>query len=557
MRPVRAVVVSLCLLLATFPLGVLRADSTALRIAALVVQPESLTAGDVATVQVTLASGDPPPTRLTLQASVWPVAATPAQAGSAAIAEVRSTVEGAAEQFTIAVPFNEPGRWRVVVQVSDGVRVAAAERAVFVAPRLAPPPASAEALLLWGGTWVTVLRFDPQTGSIVRFLAETGVLVQERYLLVRRSIEPRGPISRLYGGVWQVNLLLADVATGEERRVALDPVRATLQPGATTSPALALSVAGVAGQPAVAVYRAVRLGQGWSADVAIVDVERETVVTRRVLQGALLGTRLIVRLEVTDHGDLVVLERALSLDGSGEVRVSIFQAEELVPLTTRRWAFTASASSDCLANPYRDGGMLGGGERPRWFAWCTDQGGSWLGIWDLASGTLVGRVVADATATAVLPAPRQQALYLVDLARGRVTVVDAQTGLPRADLGLPRSGSSGADGASLPTADQPSAAGGIRDVTLRAALSADGARLYIVYPLVGEFGDGVRVYDAASLEPVGHLLPGWLVRGVLLGPSDTVVAIAPGQSGDRLIVLEDDDPRIVVAVPERVSERLR
>ncbi len=555
MRPVRAVVMSLCLLLATFPLGVLRAESTALRIAALLVQPETLTAGDVATVQVTVDAGDPPPAHLTVQAGVWPVAATPAQAGSAAIAEVHSTVEGAAEQFSVAVPFNEPGRWRVVVEVSDGVRVAAAEQVVFVAPRLAPPPASAETLLLRGGTWVTVLRFDPENGSIVRFLAETGVRIQERYFLVRRSVEPLGAVSRLYGGVWRVNLLLTDVATGEERRVTLDPVRATVQPGSTTSPAMTLAVAGFATQPTLAVYRAVRLGQGWSAEVAIVDVEQEAVVARRVLHGALPGSRVVVRLEATENGALVLMERALSLDGSGEVRLSILEGETLSPLTTRRWSFAGTASPDCLANPYRDGGALGG-ERLRWFAWCRDDSGSWLGIWDLVSGMLIGRVVADSATTAVLVAERGETLYLVDVARGLVTAVDAESALPRVARLLPP-GVVRTDERPPSPADGLRATEGLRDAALRAALSADGARLYVVYPLAGMSGDGIWVYDTATLEPVEHLLPGWLVRGVLLAPQNLVVAVVEGQRGDRLVVLDGNEPRILVTLPERVSERLR
>ncbi|GBD19150.1 hypothetical protein HRbin27_01654 [bacterium HR27] len=64
------------------------------------------------------------------------------------------------------------------------------------------------------------------------------------------------------------------------------------------------------------------------------------------------------------------------------------------------------------------------------------------------------------------------------------------------------------------------------------------------------------VYDTATLEPIAHLLPGWLLRGVVVTPGGAIVAIAERVRGDQLIVLDGEEPTLLVTLPEHVSERL-
>ncbi|MCX7623234.1 MAG: FixH family protein [Thermomicrobium sp.] len=535
-----------------------RAQQPSLRIESLVVHPVSIAAGDVANVVVTVVDAtEKPRSGMRVEVTVQPASRAVGESAPP-LAEIRQATELAPGQYTLEIPLNEPGTWRIVVRASDGIESAQTDTEVFVAPRFAVPPAAGDPVLLRGSSWVTIVRFDAETGSVVRFLGESVVRIGERAYIVRRSLEPAGPISRLYGGPWRVSLVLTDVRTGEERRVELPAVRASLQPGSATTPAMTLAIAGFPDRAALAVYQATRLGEGWHAELFIVELETGTLRTRLSLPGALRGTQLVPRVAVATSGEVIVLERAISLDGSGEARLSAFAAEGLAPETVRRWPFvpTASGGTDCLANPEIDGGLVGEGA-PQWFAWCRDGTGTWLGLWDLPTGRLVGRFPADPTTTAVLPAPDGRVLYLVDLAQRRVAAVDlADATLREPTTVLPS-----------PEEDRPwwrrvveslvPAARAAEDTSLRVALSSDGRRLFVVYPLTDEQGDGVWVYDAATLEPIEHLLPGWLLRGVLVTAGGTLVAVASDEGGDRFVVLERGEPRLLVSLPERVSEALR
>lgn len=534
----------------------LMAQPASLRVTSLVVRPAALAAGDVATVEVSVVDAwGNPVSGLRLQASVQ--SAGNARAGAAgAIAEVRTATEEEAGRYVIAVPFNEAGTWWLAVQASNGVEVSRAETEVFVAPRLSAPPVSEDAALLRGSSWITVLRFDPDTGSVVRFFGETVVRVGERSYLVRRSAVPIDTVSRTYGGRWQVSLALTDVLTGQEQRYDLKPVRASLQAGSTTTPAVVFAFAGFPWRPYLAVYRAARLGESWQADLLVLDVQSGTIVAQRPLPGAMRGTQVVPRLAVTRSDRVIVLERGLSLDGSGEARLSSFMGQQVELEAVRRWSFASIASGDvdCLANPDLDGGVLGI-EELRWYAWCRDSTGSWIGLWDATSGVLIARFAADPATTLVLPSTNSDALYLVDLQLRRIAAVDAVTGLPRQRDTVPAPATDRTWWRQILEYLAPAARAESGNA-LRVALSPDGTRLYVVYPLSGELGDGVWVYDTATLEPVAHLLPGWLLRGVVVTHGGAIVAIAERARGDLLIVLRSEEPTLLVTLPEHVSERL-
>jgi hypothetical protein len=554
-RPLFALLLLALVLLATSTPVDLRAQQPVLRIQSLVVRPETVATGDVATVEVVVVDRTGAPrSGLALHASVWPTT-SPAATAPEAIAEVRTVTEQEPGRYQLSLPLNEAGTWRILVRASDGIETTQAEADVFVAPRLASPPATTDAVLLRGNSWVSVLRFDPDTGSVVRLLGETVVRAAERTYVVRRSASPVGSISRLYGGAWGVSLAWTDALTGEEQRFDFDPVRASLQPGSTSTPALSLAVVGFTTQPRLLVYRAARLGESWRADLFLLDLESGTLVAQRSLPGALQGTQVVPRLEVAASQRIVVLERALSLDGSGEVRLSLLAFDTLEPEVTRRWlvASVASGDVDCLANPDADGGVLGD-QSVRWFAWCHDVTGPWLGLWDLATGALVARVNADPATTVALPAPQGELLYLVDVQRRRIAAIDAETGVPYEGGSSPDVARSERSWWQRVAERLVSPVRAAETVALRAALSPDGRHLYVVYPLSGDLGDGLWVYDTATLQPVTHLLPGWLVRGVVVSAQETVVAVAQRPRGDQLIVLAGETPRLLVTLPERVSE---
>ncbi|MFN3337521.1 MAG: hypothetical protein ACK42I_08475, partial [Thermomicrobium sp.] len=336
------------------------AEGPALRIAQVTLEPTAPVAGDVVTVRFQAVSfSGTPVSALQGRVLVLPVFENPDGAATP-IAEVRSAHEVAPGIYEVGVPLNEPGRWRLDIEATDGIASAVSSSLLEVAPRLAPPLPSDAPLLLRASSWVTALRFDPNTGSIVRLLGETVVEAGGMTYIVRRSSSPVGTISRLYGGLWQLRLVLTDVHSGRELRIDLDPVRASLQPGSTTTPATTMAVAGVSDKPVILVYRAARLGQSWLAEIIAIDTRSGEVRARQVLPGALRGTQLLPRLAVTSESQLVVFERLLSLDASGEVRVSILDVETLDMRLSRRWSFEAAASAeaDCLANPLIDGGAL-------------------------------------------------------------------------------------------------------------------------------------------------------------------------------------------------------
>ncbi len=533
------------------------AEDAALRIVQVIVEPTSPAAGDVATVHFQVVGSEGAPVSgLQVRALVLPTSES-SNSAAASIAEIRSAREIAPGTYEVRVPLNESGRWRLDIEATNGIASAVSSSLLDVVPRLAGPLPSEAPLVLRTTSWATALRFDPSTGSVVRLLGETLVAAEGMTYFVRRSSSPVGAISRLYGGLWQLSLVFTDVRSGQERRIDLNPVRASLQPGSTSTPATAMAVVGLPEKPVIFVYQAARLGQGWFAEIIALDSRSGELRTRRVLPGALRGTQLLPRVAVTAGSQLVVFERLLSLDGSGEARVSILDVETLELRTSRRWWFTAAApgDTDCLANPTADGGALNS-DQVRWFSWCRDSSTSWLGLWDLATGETVARIIAHPATTVLLPSHDGRWLYLVETRLRRVVALDTDTGARRE---APRPDSANEEISLwqrfarllLPDVQAASAA------SLRAALSPDGRLLYIVFPSTDDFGDGIWVYETATLEPVDHLLPGWLVRGVAVASDGTVIAIAHGSGGDRLIVLDTNGPRLIITVPERISEVLQ
>lgn len=530
------------------------AQRAPLRIDPLSLEPLAPLAGDVATVRFAVFDArERPVSGLLVRATVRPSSST--DDSESPTADVRTGMETAPGSYEIRVPLNDPGRWHVSVMATDGVSFGVASTVVEVAPRLAPAPASSAPVLFRGSAWISVLRFDAETGSIVRFLGDTVVKTGETRYLVRRSFTPVGSVSRLYGGLWHLHLVLTDIQSGEERHVDLDPVRAALQAGSTSTPAITVTLTGMPdGDSLLLVYRATRLGESWLAEVTMVDPRSGEATGHRALPGALRGTQLVPRLAVTRDGRIVILERVLSLDASGEARVTVLDRATLDVRAVRRWPFVARAvgDADCLANPVLDGGLVAT-ERLHWFAWCRDASASWLGLWDLATGALVTRIPADPSTTEVVPSIDGTRLFLVDIATRRLVALETETGAIRHSA--PENTSTESWWRRLPGAFAPSVRAAPAP-SLRVALSPDGRLLYVVFPSTGELGDGIWVFETATLALVDRLLPGWLLRGVSTAPDGTVIAVADSVTGDRLVVLHRGEPRVIVTVPERISEQL-
>jgi len=78
-----------------------------------------------------------------------------------------------------------------------------------------------------------------------------------------------------------------------------------------------------------------------------------------------------------------------------------------------------------------------------------------------------------------------------------------------------------------------------------------------VFPTTTDTGAGLWIFAPATLQLVDRLLLGWLVHGVVTAPDGTLIAVTDGPTGDRLVVLENDQPRLIVTVPERITEQLK
>jgi len=531
------------------------AGEPAFHIASFVIEPTAPRAGDTVIVHLTVVDArDRPVTGLTGHAQVRPVVNAVVED---TVAEVVGLAETGPGEYVVTVPLNIPGEWRIVVTLTDAVRTLEQAARIVVAPRLDPPPPSQAPLVFRGSSWVTALRVDPATGSIVRLLGDSAVTTAETTLLVRRATSPLGPISRLFGGQWQLDLTFTDTRTGHELRVPLGPIRASLQPGSSSTPAIVVATTGLPTQPAVIVYQAWRLGEGWQSELVLVDTRSGDIVATTILPGALRGTQLLPRVAATPEGTIVVLERALSLQATGEARVTTLATTPLIIQATRRWSFSTTGlpDADCLANPALDGGVLGR-VSPRWFAWCRDLSGTWLGLWDLPSGMLLARLPLDPTATVLLPSPDGSELFLVETTQRRLLALDAEVGRVRESTRSLR------DTSTRPLRDElarflapPARAASFAE--LRAALSPDGRLLYAVFPTTTDTGDGLWIFATATLQLVDRLLLGWLVHGVVTAPDGTLIAVTDGPTGDRLVVLENDQPRLIVTVPERITEQLK
>ncbi len=550
----------LALLLAWLPLGrslgpLAQADGASWRIVDSVVEPATPTAGDVVILRwrVLDAAGSPV-SGLAARAAVVPPVSQYGAPTAPPIVEVYGAREAAAGWYEMAIQLNEAGRWWIELTVGDGLQEAGTSVFVVVAPRPSPAPPSQSPVLLRGRSWVTVQRVDTATGSVVRLTGDVAVRNGDGLFIARRAALPVGPISRLYGGEWRLQLLLTDVLHGRELAIDLEPQRASLQPGSTVTPAVVVNWAGVPDTPLVAVYAAWRLGESWLANLTLIDTRSGERVTERTLPAALRGNQLLPRLAATADGQLLVLERVLRLDATGEVRMTVFRVAQLEPVVTDRWSFVASGSSggDCLANPIADVGAVGV-ESPRWLAWCRSGAGTWLGLWDLATRAVLTSLPADPDSSVVLSTGDGSRVLVVDVQARQLQVVDTATGTARAiplaiGSSLSRSSLSALQRLLFPAARAESL------YAVYAALSPDDRFLYVVLPVTDDRGDGIWVYDSRTGALVDHLLPGWLVRGVFVGPDGTVVAIAAAPEGDRLVFVQGREPRVVVTLPDGVSE---
>jgi DNA-binding beta-propeller fold protein YncE len=169
---------------------------------------------------------------------------------------------------------------------------------------------------------------------------------------------------------------------------------------------------------------------------------------------------------------------------------------------------------------------------------------------------LLARLPLDPTATVLLPSPDGSELFLVETRQRRLLALDAEVGRVRESTRSPRDTSTRSLRDEFARFLAPSARAASSS-ELRAALSPDGRLLYAVFPTITDAGDGLWVFATATLQPVDRLLLGWLVHGVVVAPDGTLVAVTDGPTGDRLVVLDNDQPRLIVTVPERITEQLK
>lgn len=551
-----AILVNLLLILGAMPIRG-EVGSALWRFSELSVEPTNPLAGDVVTVSCSVRNGfDQPVTGLQLRVRVVAPRAQYAEVPPQPIAWVMGGREIAPGRYVIAVPLNEAGRWWIDLTFSGEGREETTSVFVVVSPRLAAPSPSRAPLLLRGVSWVTLLRIEPSTGSLVRIIGDSAVRSSAGFFVVRRAVTPLGPVSRLYGGEWLLTLTLDDVTTGREILVELGPFRAALQPGSTSTPALTFAWTGIPLAGAVLLAVSSRLGEGWITRLYVVDGQSGERVSEQILPGALRGTQVLLAVGVAPNGQTVVVERALMLRTGGETRLSVLELPTLAVGRVHRWRFADGSleESDCLANPIADVGVAGA-TGPRWVAWCRDATGPWLGVWDIETRQLLSRLATDPRETTVLSSPDGKFLYAVETKQQRVVRVELETGeLATFPLAGEEPVSDAIDGQSIGSQEQ----GAVRSSLPfpQAALSPDGALLYVVFPLAGTSGAGVWVYETANFHFLEHLLANWMVEGVTVSSDGVVVAYNSDDLGEHLIILRDGEPQLVIIVPEKVTELL-
>ena len=482
-------------------------------------------------------------------------------------AMVRGQASEQPGRYQVRVPLNTAGRWWVEVELNaaDG-RHDRLSRFVEVAPRFRIPATSSQDLVFFRGErWRTYYRVDPATGQVALLGGDEVLRAGPRWLVIERRLSPLGRVSQAYGGRWNLSLLLTDGQSGERvSEVQLGEVRAAVQDGSSSSPALVSAVAADPSGARLYVYWAWKLGQGWSAQAAAVELSSGAIAATRALPGALLGDRVVPQLAVSGDGQrLVLAEQVVRVQPQSGYRLSVLRAADLEPEASHRSA--GAETSPWAGCPITYPGMSGlaAGPELRWYVLCA--GGEprpTLLVWDPVPGRVIQQIDLSElkTATPAL-ATDGQVLFAVASWGPEAIAIDLLTGeVRRAHSTTTEEPHTspieriirwlvGAVVSDARAATQPSR---------WAVAGPEGQRLYVVAPVGGTsgFGDGVWVLDASSLAVVDRWLVGHPVVAVTVADGGTVVAIERTEgTGDRALILDPEgEIEKAVALPGPISD---
>ncbi len=480
-------------------------------------------------------------------------------------AVVRGQASGPPGRYRVQLPLNAPGRWWVDIELSaaDGRRDRLS-RFVEAGPRFrVPATESHDLVFLRGERWQTYYRLDPATGLVALLGGEEVLRAGQRWLVAERRLSSVGRVSPVYGGRWNLSLLLTDAQTGERAgEVQLGQVRAAVQGGSASTPALVSALVPDPNGIRLYVYWAWKLGQGWNAQIAAVELAGGNVVVARELPGALQGDRVVPQLAVTENGEYLVLaEQVVRVAPGSQYRLSVLSTAELEIEASHR--SSASARAGCpITYPGLSG--LASGPELRWFTLCASDGaGPVLLLWDPRAGHVVQQVdLAELKTSQPAVATDGRTLFAVALWTPRVVAIDLSTGEVR------RAQPAALDGE---REDSPirriirwligAVAPGARAATQPSrwvVADPDGQRLYAVAPVGGaqSFGDGVWVLDTKSLTVVDRWLVGHPIVAVTVTSRGKVVAIERSETaGERALILDaGGEIEKAVALPGPISD---
>lgn len=468
-------------------------------------------------------------------------------------------------RYLLRIPLNAAGRWwiDVTVESPDGQR-RTFSRFVEVAARYRVPPVEGRALVFFAGQrWQTFYRVDASTGLTWLLGGEDVVRAGDRWLLIERRTTPLTRVTQVYGGRWSLSLLATDAQTGERVvSVGLGEVRAAVQGGSSTAPALVSAVTVDPTGEHLYVYWSRQLGQGWYADLATVSLATGTVVTEQHLPGALLGDRVVPQLAVSpDGGALVVAEQVVRVAAGSGYRLSVLRAGDLEVEATHRAPGELMMPWVGCPMTYPGTSGLAGGAVLRWFALCTSDAGTALFLWDPREGRVThqvdlselapgGPALAFGGHVAYAVASWPPEAVEIDLLTGEVRRARSRTAGEQSPSPIERIirwlvGAVVADARAAPQASR------------WVGVDPEAGRLYVVAPVVGSegFGDGIWVIDTRSLTVVDRWLEGRPLVAVTVAGDGTVVAVErAGDGPDRALIL-DADGRVAlsVALPEAIG----
>ena len=574
----RAAVVALILVLvAGLSPGPAAAGAAPWRFIGVTLEPSEPTVGDVATLrfgvvddQGALVSG------LSISAELRPPATSYDQSPPDPVLTTVGRAGSDPGHYVIQVALNEPGRWWLDVQATDGSgRLATTSEFLVVSPSFGVPQASIDQpVFLQADVWGAYYRLDPTTGSVVTLNGQQLLQTGARAWIGGARLTATGPISSLYGGTWHLTIDVNDSLTGAPAvELDLGDIRADVQVGSADQPAIATSLAMAPDGSRLYVYWARQLGQGWLAHVLSVSTVNGKVVRQRDLIGAISADVFWARLDVTPDGqELILAEQAIRSSaapvGTG-YRLTVLRADTLATVAEhRRVPATGDPLTACLLAYPGPAGPVAGRSDLR-YSLCSPDGQvdtPKLVTWDPLSATVVhqvnlGDVAVGAPANVDgVASPDGRRFYAVNTVTRRLDEVDMISGavLREANFAPP------------PPTPPPwdrflnwflgmvsSRAAAAAATSSGVSIAPSGKELYLV--VAGgsghDTGDGVLVIDTASLQVIGHLLAGQQVTAITVAPTGQLVVREAGTpSSDQLAILDPDgQTRVSLALPDQAS----